>query len=132
MALYNDKYNPKRLEKAVWLNSNELTTEDLIKKQYQMNDKDNDNGVTHIEIVKDTIRIEFSKASNEYIEFAKRFCDIENNDNNENVDNYLMPVKVENRLNIGAGCTVYLCRKKVSNFIQKQLPITKKYQKKLE
>ncbi len=106
VALFNKDYKPKKLQDSIWINpsiiDNTINTYD---------------GITHIEITKDAIRLEFSKATDEYISFAEKYC---NNVYNNNNDDYSIPIKVENKLNIGAGCTVYLSRHKISNYIKKK------------
>lgn len=72
-------------------------------------------GMTHVEVDQDHIRLEFLDTCEHYRAFAQLFLESKYGVLDASMlDDCFIPVKVQNKVNVGAGATVFLSRVKVA------------------
>lgn len=80
-------------------------------------------GYSHIELTKEHIRIEYNTISKEYQESAQLYFETDEEILAKGIPLCFKPVKIENKISIGAGATIYLDRGEVADFLIEQTKI---------
>ena len=77
-----------------------------------------DSGWSHLELTKDHIRIEYNIISKEYQDTAAMYFETEEELTERGIPLCFKPVKLENKVAIGGGATVFLDRSEISDFLK--------------
>lgn len=75
-------------------------------------------GWSHLELTKDHVRIEFDSINKEYQDSAAMYFESEEELEERGIPRCFKPVKLENKVAIGGGATIYLDREELASFLR--------------